>query len=99
MIEKILAQIESSDMVIHVIILDLPRLFQACCKKPNLNLKLRFKPKAKNFLLPLDGNHPAVFIPSEILTDLPGQMGRVILIAFCARNEDLRNRVNEVECI
>jgi hypothetical protein len=86
-----------SDMVIHIILLDLLAYSERVAKNLNLN-NCKEKVRGREFLLPAipSSNRPTVFIPSEILSDLPVATGPEDIDRVCSHNEDLRNRVNEI---
>ena len=97
LIEENIGADRVSDMAIHVIILDLLAYSERVAKNLNLNT-IKVEEQGKEFLLPAipNSNHRTVFIPSEILTDLPVANGAGDIDRVCAHNEDLRNRVNEI---
>jgi hypothetical protein len=86
-----------SDMTIHIILLDLLAYSERVAK--NLNLITRsVKVRGKTFSLPVipDSGRLTIFIPEEILNDLPIAYGRGDIERVCAHNAALRNRVNEI---
>jgi hypothetical protein len=97
LIEENIGADRVSDMVIHIILLDLLIYSERVAKNLNLNT-CKAKARNREFLLPAipDSNRPTVFIPFEILNDLPVANGWDDIDRVCAHNEDLRNRVNEI---
>ena len=97
LIEENIGADRISDMVIHIILLDLLAYSERVAKNLNLNIYW-VKARGKEFSLPSipSSNRPTVFIPSEILNDLPVANGWDDIDRVCAHNEDLRNRVNEI---
>jgi len=97
LIEENIGADRVSDMVIHIILIDLLAYSERVAKNLHLNT-CQAKARGKEFLLPAipSSNRPTVFIPSDILNDLPVANGWDDIDRVCAHNEDLRNRVNEI---
>lgn len=97
LIEENIGADRVSDMVIHIILLDLLSYSERVAKNLSLNT-CEARVGSKEFLLPAipGSNRPTVFIPREILNDLPVANGWDDIDRVCAHNEELRNRVNEI---
>lgn len=97
LIEENIGADRISDMVIHVILLDLLAYSERVAKNLNLNI-CQARARGKEFSLPAipGSQRPTVFIPHEILNDLPVANGWDDIERVCAHNEELRNRVNEI---
>lgn len=97
LIEENIGADRISDMVIHVILLDLLAYSERVAKNLNLNI-CQARERGKEFSLPAipGSQRPTVFIPHEILNDLPIANGWDDIERVCAHNEELRNRVNEI---
>jgi len=97
LIEENIGADRISDMVIHIILLDFLTYSERVAKNLNLNI-CRARVRGKEFSLPAipGSQRPTVFIPREILNDLPVANGWDDIDRVCAHNEELRNRFNEI---
>ncbi|WP_338429728.1 hypothetical protein [Synechococcus elongatus] len=97
LIEENIGADRISDMVIHIILLDLLAYSERVAKNLDLNI-CQVKVRSKNYSLPTipASRRPIVFIPCEILNDLPVANGWDDIDQVCAHNEELRNQVNEI---
>lgn len=97
LIEENIGADRISDMVIHIILLDLLAYSQRVAKNLNLNTT-QATTRGQEFSLSAipSNNRPTVLIPCEILNDLPVANGWDDIDRVCAYNEDLRDRVNEI---
>ncbi|MBE9205834.1 hypothetical protein IQ244_04760 [Nostoc sp. LEGE 06077] len=97
LIEENIGADRISDMTIYIIFSDLLVYSERVAKNLNLNT-VPVDVSGQELCLPavLGSNNPTVFIPYEILNDLPVANGACDIDRVCAYNEELRNRVNDI---